>query len=130
MCIRDRLLRAMAKDPLADQWEVVELPAIFDDGKPCWPEYWSLEDLTAVKASIPPSKWNAQYQQKPTGEENAIIPRFAVRFSWQGPPDIGSICAVYAPVFAVFAPRTGVCATGAWAMFLTNNHVENTFGLR
>tara|TARA_R110000782_G_scaffold74982_1_gene149778 strand:- start:208 stop:1662 length:1455 start_codon:yes stop_codon:yes gene_type:complete len=70
-----QLLRAMAKDPLADQWEVVELPAIFDDGKPCWPEYWSLEDLTAVKASIPPSKWNAQYQQNPTGEENAIIPR-------------------------------------------------------
>jgi hypothetical protein len=32
-----QLLRAMAKDPLADQWEVVELPAIFDDGKPCWP---------------------------------------------------------------------------------------------
>ena len=70
-----QLLRAMAKDPLADQWEIVELPAIFDDGKPCWPEYWSLEDLTAVKASIPPSKWNAQYQQNPTGEENAIIPR-------------------------------------------------------
>ena len=70
-----QLLRAMAKDPLADQWEVVELPAIFEDGTPCWPEYWSLEDLTSVKASIPPSKWNAQYQQNPTGEENAIIPR-------------------------------------------------------
>ena len=65
----------MAKDPLADQWEVVELPAIFDDDTPCWPEFWSLEDLTAVRASIPPSKWNAQYQQNPTGEENAIIPR-------------------------------------------------------
>ena len=70
-----QLLKAMAKDPLADQWEVVELPAIFDDETPCWPEYWSLEDLTAVRASIPPSKWNAQYQQNPTGEENAIIPR-------------------------------------------------------
>ena len=70
-----QLLRAMAKDPLADQWEVVELPAIFDDGEPCWPEFWSLDDLTAVRASIPPSKWNAQYQQNPTGEENAIIPR-------------------------------------------------------
>jgi predicted phage terminase large subunit-like protein len=70
-----QLLRAMAKDPLADQWEVVELPAIFSDETPCWPEFWSLEDLTAVKASIPPSKWNAQYQQNPTGEENAIIRR-------------------------------------------------------
>ena len=70
-----QLLRSMAKDPLADQWEVVELPAIFENGDPCWPEYWSLEDITAVKASIPASKWNAQYQQNPTGEENAIIPR-------------------------------------------------------
>ncbi len=70
-----QLLRSMAKDPLADQWEVVELPAIFDNDEPCWPQYWSLEDLTAVRASIPPSKWNAQYQQNPTGEENAIIPR-------------------------------------------------------
>ncbi len=70
-----QLMRAMAKDELADQWEVVELPAIFDDGTPCWPEFWSLEDLTAVRASIPPSKWNAQYQQRPTGEENAIIKR-------------------------------------------------------
>ena len=50
-----QLLKAMAKDPLADQWEVVELPAIFDDGTPCWPEFWSLDDLTAVRASIPPS---------------------------------------------------------------------------
>jgi len=70
-----QLLRAQAKDPLADQWEVVELPAIFDDGTPCWPEFWSIEDLTAVRASIPPSKWNAQYQQNPTGEESAIIKR-------------------------------------------------------
>jgi predicted phage terminase large subunit-like protein len=78
-----QLLRAMAKDPLADQWEVVELPAIFDDGKPCWPEFWSIEDLTAVRASIPTSKWNAQYQQNPTGEENAIIPREWWRV-WEG----------------------------------------------
>ena len=70
-----QLLRSMAKDPLADQWEVVELPAIFDNDEPCWPEFWSIEDLTAVRASIPPAKWNAQYQQNPTGEENAVIPR-------------------------------------------------------
>tara|TARA_R100000655_G_scaffold57945_1_gene96316 strand:+ start:156 stop:1616 length:1461 start_codon:yes stop_codon:yes gene_type:complete len=70
-----QLLRSMAKDPLADQWEIVELPALFEDDKPCWPEYWSYDDLSAVRASIPPSKWNAQYQQNPTGDENAIIRR-------------------------------------------------------
>ncbi len=70
-----QLIKQMGKDPKADQWEVIELPAIFDDETPCWPEFWSLEDLSAVRASIPPSKWNAQYQQNPTGDENAIIPR-------------------------------------------------------
>jgi|TARA_R110002050_G_scaffold293537_1_gene450097 predicted phage terminase large subunit-like protein len=70
-----QLLRAMAKDPLADQWEIVELPAIFEDGTPCWPEFWSLDDLNAVHASIPLGKWNAQYQQNPTNEESAIIKR-------------------------------------------------------
>ena len=44
-----QLIRSMAKDPLADQWEVVELPAIFEDGTSCWPEFWSLEDLNAVR---------------------------------------------------------------------------------
>jgi predicted phage terminase large subunit-like protein len=70
-----QLLRAMAKDPLADQWEIVELPAIFEDNTPCWPEFWSLDDLNAVRASIPLGKWNAQYQQNPTNEESAIIKR-------------------------------------------------------
>ena len=33
------------------------------------------KDLTAVKASIPLSKWNAQYQQNPTSEEASILKR-------------------------------------------------------
>ena len=60
----------------ADQWEVVELPAIFEDsGNVLWPEFWKKEELEAVKASIPVTKWNAQYQQNPTSEEGAIIKR-------------------------------------------------------
>ena len=70
-----QLLRAQGRDPGADQWEVVELPAIMPSGQPCWPEYWNLRDLEAVRASIPVSKWNAQYQQSPTSEEGSIIKR-------------------------------------------------------
>ena len=36
----------------ADQWEIVEFPAIMPSGKPLWPEYWKLEELEGVKASI------------------------------------------------------------------------------
>ena len=70
-----QLTRSMARDPLADQWEIVEFPMELPSGDACWPEYWSNEDLTAVKASIPLSKWNAQYQQNPTGDETSILKR-------------------------------------------------------
>jgi len=63
------------KEIKADQWELIEFPAILPSGKPVWPEYWSLKDLEGVKASIPGSKWNAQYMQKPTSEEGALIKR-------------------------------------------------------
>ena len=63
------------KEPKADQWELIEFPAILPSGKPCWPEYWKLEDLQAVKATLPGSKWNSQYMQNPTSEEGALIKR-------------------------------------------------------
>ena len=48
-----------AKDPLADQWEVVELPAIFDSGEaheePCWPlSSGLLADLDTRSAHLYP----------------------------------------------------------------------------
>ena len=58
-----------------DKWEVIEFPAILPSGKPLWPEFWSIEELEAVKAEIPTAKWQAQYQQQPTSEVNAIIKR-------------------------------------------------------
>jgi len=37
------------KEAKADQWDVVEFPAIMDhgskDAKPVWPEYWKLDEL-------------------------------------------------------------------------------------
>jgi predicted phage terminase large subunit-like protein len=64
------------KEPLADQWEVVEFPAIFPDtDNPLWPEFWSKEELLSVKASLPGMKWNAQWMQTPTAEEGSIIKR-------------------------------------------------------
>ena len=70
-----QLIRAQSKDPLADQWEIVELPALMPSGEPCWPEFWSKHELEQVKASVPPYKWNAQYQQNPTAEELSILKR-------------------------------------------------------
>ena len=71
------LLKAQ-KEVKGDQWDVIEFPAIMDHEsgtKPVWPEYWSLEELDKVKATLPVKKWNAQFMQAPTSEEGALIKR-------------------------------------------------------
>ena len=68
------MLIANQKEAKADQWHVVEFPALMDHG-PVWPEYWNTEELEKVKATLPVGKWNAQWMQAPTSEEGAIIKR-------------------------------------------------------
>jgi len=58
-----------------DPWEVVEFPAIKDDGQALWPEFWDVEELLSKKAALDIRYWNAQYMQKPTSEEGALIKR-------------------------------------------------------
>jgi predicted phage terminase large subunit-like protein len=56
-------------------WEVIEFPAILPSGKPLWPSFWSLAELEALREELPNSKWQAQYQQNPVGNESAIVKR-------------------------------------------------------
>jgi len=58
-----------------DPWEVVEFPAIKDDGEALWPEFWDVDELLAKKAALDIRYWNAQYMQQPTSEEGALIKR-------------------------------------------------------
>ena len=58
-----------------DEWEVIEFPALLPSGNPLWPEFWSLPELKALKEELPNSKWMAQYQQNPTGDQSAIVKR-------------------------------------------------------
>ncbi len=69
-----KLLNAQT-EPKADKWEVIEFPAIMPSNTPVWPNYWKLEELEGVKASLSEGKWQAQWQQNPTSEEGSIIKR-------------------------------------------------------
>jgi predicted phage terminase large subunit-like protein len=73
-----RLIKAQTSHN-ADQWEIIEFPAVFDEGeeneRPLWPSFWKLEELKAVRASLSVQKWNAMYQQRPTADEGAILKR-------------------------------------------------------
>lgn len=71
----------------ADQWEVLEFPAILPSNKPLWPEYWKLEELEKVKMSIGLQKWNAQWQQQPTNDDGAILKReWWRKWQYEEPP--------------------------------------------
>jgi len=69
-----RLIKSQS-EPKSDSWRVINFPAILPSGNPVWPEYWPLDELEKVKASVTTKNWNAQYMQDPTSEEGAIIKR-------------------------------------------------------
>ena len=70
-----RVLTDAMKRSTGEDWDIIELPAILPSGNPLWPEFWSIKELEALREELPPSKWNAQYQQRPTGEEGALVKR-------------------------------------------------------
>ena len=70
-----KLIDFQSKNPEADRWEIVELPAILPSGKSLWPEQWPIEQLLSKKAGMDPRYWNAQYMQNPTAEEAAMVRR-------------------------------------------------------
>ncbi|WP_321471122.1 terminase large subunit domain-containing protein [uncultured Paludibaculum sp.] len=73
-----RLLKAAANGT-GEKWEVLNLPAIYDDeaakegpdpmgrelGQALWPEFRSLEYLQALQLGLSPEAWAAQYQGRP-----------------------------------------------------------------
>ncbi len=87
-----RLIDYQIKNPEALPWEIVELPAILNDGeeteKSLWPEQWPLEQLKATKASLDPQYWNAQYMQQPTSENSALVSRKMWRIWDQDDPPV------------------------------------------
>ena len=70
-----QIVSQMNKEDGVDQWEVVEFPAIKEDGEALWPEFWPVEELYAKKAALDIRYWNAQYMQNPVSEEGALIKR-------------------------------------------------------
>jgi predicted phage terminase large subunit-like protein len=70
-----RLVQTGQDEPQADQWEVVNFPAIAEGlpsqhdtrqpGEPLWPEMFDADALGRIRASIGAYDWAALYQQQP-----------------------------------------------------------------
>ena len=118
--IRDLTAKVLQKQAEggADQWEVGEFPAIFPDtDNVLWPEFWSRDEVEGVRASIPVSKWNAQYLQNPTAEEGAIIKREWWNV-WEAddPPPCEYIIQSYDTAFTK-SQRADYSAITTWGIF-------------
>jgi hypothetical protein len=59
----------------ADQWTVLDLPAINGNGAALWPEWYDVPALERIKNSIGPREWSALYQQKPQPDEGTFFQR-------------------------------------------------------
>ena len=118
-----QLMKAQT-DVKADQWEVVEFPAILED-KPIWPQYWKLEELESVKASLSVAKWNAQWQQNPTSEEGSIIKREWWNI-WESRqlPNLQHIIQSYDTAFSK-KETADYSAITTWGVFLYNEVTPN-----
>ena len=122
-----RLISYQAKNPEAEPWEIVELPAILhedtENEKSLWPEQWPLAALKSTKAALDPKYWNAQYMQQPTAENSAIVSRRMWRI-WDGeePPRCDYVIQSWDTAFEV-KNNSDYSACTTWGVFY--NEEEN-----
>jgi predicted phage terminase large subunit-like protein len=85
-----------------------------------WPEYWNIDELEKVKATLPIGKWNAQWMQKPTSEEGAIIKREWWR-KWKHDwiPDLHHVIQSYDTAF-MKKETADFSAITTWGVFYPN----------
>ena len=107
-----------------EQWEVIEFPAIMPSGKPLWPEFWSLSELEALRIELPNSKWQAQYQQNPVGNESAIVKRDWWKW-WEEerPPQCDFILQTWDTAFEK-TQRADYSAGTTWGVFYPNEDMN------
>jgi predicted phage terminase large subunit-like protein len=63
-----------------DTWDVLDLPAISDDGEALWPEFYPIEVLERLRRSTIPRDWSALYQQKPAPDTGDYFKRDWFRY--------------------------------------------------
>lgn len=66
-----KLLAEMANG--GEQWRVLKMPAISDDGAALWPERYDLEKLARIRKAVGEYYWSALYQQDPTPREGMLF---------------------------------------------------------
>lgn len=68
-----KLMAEQAKG--GDQWDVLDLPAIRDNGEALWEAKYPIGRLNQIKRAIGERDWSALYQQKPRPDEGLYYKR-------------------------------------------------------
>ena len=125
-----RVVVDMSQNDKADQYEIVEFPAILEvprkkgsgyTEKPLWPEFFDLNALHRTKASMPTFQWNAQYQQEPTAEEASIVKREWWQSWGDEAPPLCEYIIMSLDAAAESHNRADFTALTTWGVFL-NEH--------
>ena len=74
------LEQAKQLDAEDNEWEILKLPAIDEDGNALWPEAYSIDELMRIKKEIGSREFEALYQQNPTPAEGGMIKRSWIKF--------------------------------------------------
>lgn len=70
-----------------DSWEVLNLPAISDDGEALWPERFPVSDLESKRRAMGSRVFEALYQGRPTPLEGGMFKREWVHYDSPLPQD-------------------------------------------
>lgn len=120
-----RILQSSIEKDGNDEWEVIDFPAILPSDKPLWPEFWSLEELEALRSELPVAKWNAQYQQSPTSEQGAIVKReWWKEWKNEDPPRCEFVIQSWDTAF-LKTERADYSACTTWGVFYINENVND-----
>ena len=88
--------------------------------KPVWPEYWKLDELEKVQATLPTGKWNAQWMQNPTAEEGAILKReWWMKYTDEDIPQLQHVIQSYDTAF-LKKETADYSAITTWGIFYPN----------
>lgn len=120
-----QIVNHMLQNDEADQWEVVEFPAILPSGTPLWPEFWPIEELESKRISLDPRYWQAQYMQNPTAEEGALIKREWWQIWDKEDPPLCEFIIMSLDAAQEANNRADYNALTTWGVFFneeTNNH--------
>ena len=76
------VLEDNTKKGIGIPWEVINLPALAEDendplgravGEPLWPDFFDINHLLDLRATLPTRDWNSLYRGKPVDEKGGVL---------------------------------------------------------